>query len=119
MLRNEWGFNGKVITDAGGGDNNSASLRAGSDMFLGFGSAGGYTQPTGVDTQGAYGMTVLREACKRQLFIFANMAGMYTDSGISMTWVAIPIVLSIVLVAVAVVLFIFMVYPAFFKKKEG
>ena len=119
VLRNEWGFNGKLITDAGGGDNNSASLRAGSDMFLGFGAAAGYTQPTGIDPQSAYGMTVLREACKRQLFIFANMAGMYTESGINMAWVAIPIVLSIVLVAVAVVLFIFMVYPAFFKKKEG
>ena len=119
VLRNEWGFNGKIITDAGGGDNNSASLRAGSDMFLGFGAAAGYTQPTGIDPQSAYGMTVLREACKRQLFIFANMAGMYTESGINMAWVAIPIVLSIVLVAVAVVLFIFMVYPAFFKKKEG
>lgn len=116
ILRKEWGFNGRIITDAGGTDSMSCSVRAGLDMYL---STGSFDSINGMNNNSGYGLMKVREAAKHQLYVFVNSNGITTVSSINNVWVAIPIVLSIVLVAGAVVIFIFMVFPAFFKKKDA
>ena len=60
----------------------------------------------------------MQMAAKNQLFVFANTAGVSIESGLSTAWVALPVVISVVLAIGAVVIFIFMVFPAFFVKKN-
>ena len=119
VLRNEWGFTGRVITDAVGNEGyqlGDTAIRAGTDMFLSaMGAMGRYTAET---TQTAAGVAALREACKRQLFVYVNSACLAGNVTYNTAWVAIPVVLSIALLAGAVVIFIKMVMPAFFPKKD-
>lgn len=119
VLRNEWGFTGRVITDAVGNDGyqlGDTAIRAGTDMFLSpVGAMGRYTAET---TQTAAGVAALREACKRQLFVYVNSACLAGNVTYNTAWVAIPVVLSIALLAGAVVIFIKMVMPVFFPKKD-
>ena len=85
-------------------------------MFLSpVGAMGRYTAET---TQTAAGVAALREACKRQLFVYVNSACLAGNVTYNTDWVAIPVVLSIALLAGAVVIFINMVMPAFFPKKD-
>lgn len=119
VLRNEWGFTGRVITDAVGMDGynlGDPAVRAGTDMFLcPMGAMGRYTEQT---TQSAAGVAALRDACKHQLFVYVNSACLAGNVTYNTAWVAIPVVLSIALLAGAVVIFFKMVMPAYFPKKE-
>lgn len=119
VLRNEWGFTGRVITDAVGTDGynlGDPAVRAGTDMFLcPTGAMGRYTEQT---TQSAAGVAALREACKHQLFVYVNSACLAGNVTYNTAWIAIPVVLSIALLAGAVVIFFKMVMPAYFPKKE-
>lgn len=115
VLHNEWGFEGRIVTDAFGSDSMSCSVRAGLDMFLGSGS---FDTIEGMDNRSGYGLMKIQESAKDQLYVFVNTNGITTVSTINNAWIAIPIVLSIVLVAGAVVIFLFMVLPAFRKPKD-
>ena len=120
VLRDEWGFMGRVITDAAGTDGynaGDAAVRAGTDMFLcPTGAAGRYTELT---TGTAAGVAALREACKHQLFVYVNSAGIGSTTQYNTAWVAIPVAVSVVLLLVCVVLFFKLVKPAFFPKKNS
>ena len=93
-------------------------MRAGTDMIL-TPRARTFDTIEGMDNSKGYGLVKIQEAAKHQLFVFVNTAGVGVDSGLSYAWVALPVVISVVLAAGAVLVFIFMVYPAFFKKKEA
>lgn len=120
VLRNEWGFQGRVITDAVGIDGydlGDYAVRAGTDMFLcPMGHVGRYTEYT---TGSAAGVAALREAAKHQLYVYVNSACIGGNVSYNTAWVAIPIVVSILLVVAAVAVFLLMVKPAFFPKKNG
>ena len=73
---------------------------------------------SGLTNNSGYGLTKIQEAAKHQLFVFVNTAGVDADSGLSYAWVALPVVISIVLALGAIAIFIFMVFPAFFVKKQ-
>ena len=115
--RGEWGFDGRIVTDAESFNNTmSCAIRAGTDMIL-TPRARTFDTISGMDNHSGYGLDKIQQAAKHQLFVFANSAGIHVDSGLSNAWVAIPVVLSIVLFAGAVVIIIFMVVPAFRRKK--
>ena len=118
VLKKEWGYEGRVLTDAIGTDGyylGDTSLRAGTDMYLcPTGEMGRYTDAT---TKSAAGVAALREACKHQLFVYVNSIGIGSTVKYNTAWVAIPIVLSVLLLAAAVCIFLKMVRPAFFLKK--
>lgn len=117
--RGEWGFEGRIVTDAESFNNTmSCAMRAGTDMIL-TPRARTFDTIEGMDNSKGYGLVKIQEAAKHQLFVFVNTAGVGVDSGLSYAWVALPVVISVVLAAGAVLVFIFMVYPAFFKKKEA
>lgn len=116
IVRGEWGFQGRFITDGGGQDSLSCSVRAGIDMNLEFMQR--LDTVAGLDNTKGYGLMKCERAAKNQLFIFTNSAGITTESTISNAWIAIPICLTIVCVAGAALITIFMIVPAFFKKKE-
>lgn len=114
VFREEWGFNGRMITDAGGWDVTSASVRAGISMFFGSKLE---TDLDGVDNTSGYGLAALQTAAKRQLFVFVNSTGVaagFTSNG----WIAIPIAFTVVMALGAIVVAMFMVIPAFFIKKQ-
>lgn len=119
ILKGEWGFNGRIITDAGGTDSISCSVRAGLDMNLGFSSSGSLDSIEGLDNSRGYGLVKVQEAAKDQLFIFVNSSGITTVSSINNAWIAIPVAISVVMVAAAILVLVFMVLPAFIGKKEN
>ena len=71
-----------------------------------------------MDNRSGYGLVRIQTAAKNQLFVFVNTAGVSVDSALGMGWVALPVVISVVLATGAVVIFIFMVFPAFFVRKN-
>ena len=81
MLREEWGFQGAVITDWGNGQwmNQGQMLRAGNDFYLGmqFGDWFIYGKPTTAaeDLTPTY-VTALQKASKNVMYIVANSAAM-------------------------------------------
>lgn len=115
LPRQEWGFNGRIVTDAEAFTSMSAAVRAGSDMML-VPFARQFDTVQGMNNSTGYGLAKIQEAAKHQLFVFANSSGVRTDSGLSLAWVAIPISLSIVLAAGVALIVIFMIVPAFKKK---
>lgn len=119
VLRNEWGFNGRVITDAVGTNGymlGDTAIRAGTDMFLSAGGLSGrYTEAT---TGTAAGVAALRNACKNQLFVYVNSAGIGGNVTYNTAWIAIPIALTVVFFAGAVAILLLMVKPAFFPSKK-
>ena len=119
IVKGEWGFMGRMITDAGGTDSISCSVRAGLDMNLGFGGGSGLDSIDGLDNTKGYGLTRVQEAAKDQLYVFVNSSGITTVSTINSAWIAIPVVISIVLVAGAALLFVFLIYPAFIMRKKA
>lgn len=117
--RGEWGFTGRIVTDAESFNNSmSTAMRAGTDMIL-TPAARTFDTIEGMDNSKGYGLMRIQEAAKHQLFVFANSSGIALDSGLSMGWVALPVILSIVLIGAAIVIFAFMVYPAFIMKKKA
>ena len=118
IVKGEWGFQGRMITDGGGTDSISCSVRAGIDMNLDL-MTYNFDSVEGLDNTKGYGLMRVQEAAKDQLYIFVNSSGITTVSTISSAWIAIPVVISIVLVAGAVLLFVFLIYPAFIMKKKA
>ena len=120
VLRNEWGFQGRVITDAVGIDGydlGDYAVRAGTDMFLcPMGHVGRYTNYT---TGSAAGVSALREAAKHQLYVYVNSACISGNVTYNTAWVAIPVVVSVLLVIGAIAVFLLMVKPAFFPGKDS
>lgn len=118
LPRGEWGFMGRIVTDAESYNNTmSCAVRAGTDMIL-TPNARTFDDIDGMDNSKGYGLDKIQEAAKHQLFVFVNTAGISVDSGLSYAWVALPVVISIVLALGAVAIFVFMVFPAFFVKKK-
>lgn len=119
VLRNEWGFQGRVITDAVSTDGYNLgdyAVRAGTDMFLSpTGQNGRYTELT---TDTAAGLTALRNAAKNQLYVYVNSEGIAGNVTYNTAWIAIPIAVSVVLLIGVVLIQIFMVKPVFFPKKK-
>lgn len=119
ILKGEWGFSGRIITDAGGTDSISCSIRAGLAMNLGFSASGSLDSIEGLDNTKGYGLIKAQEAAKDQLYIFVNSSGITTVASLNNAWVAIPVAISVVMVAAAVAVLIFMVLPAFKKNEEN
>lgn len=118
LPRQEWGFVGRIVTDAEAFTSMSSAVRAGADMML-VPFARTFDTKAGMTNDSGYGLSKIQEAAKHQLFVFANSAGSRIDSGLGYGWVALPVVLSIVLFAGAVLVTIFMIVPAFFIKKSA
>lgn len=117
LPRQEWGFCGRIVTDAESFISVSIAVRAGTDMML-VPFAASYNEVNdGLSNTSGYGLAKVQEAAKHQLFVFANTVGVGLESGLSNTWIALPIVLSIVLAAGAVLVTVYMIVPAFKKRK--
>jgi beta-glucosidase len=84
ILRNEWGFDGAVISDYYGGSaymDPDMGLRAGNDLMLNTFADGGLT-----DTSSATGVTAIRNAAHNVLYMVANsnaMQGIVSGSTVS------------------------------------
>jgi beta-glucosidase len=116
LPRGEWGFKGRMLTDACDDYvtyNSDAAVVAGIDMWL---TAFMATLSDDI-TKSAYGMQCLRRAAHNQLYVFANSAAVGMTVTWNHAWIAIPVVLNILLVAGAVVSIIFLVVKPG-KKKE-
>lgn len=116
--RGEWGFQGRIITDAESYDSISCAIRAGTDMMLVPSQVQYDTDIPGIDNTQGYGLAKIQEAAKHQLFIYVNSAAIGTDSSLTSAWIAIPIALTVVLVAGCVLVTVFMIVPAFRRKKK-
>ncbi len=115
--RGEWGFQGRIVTDAEGFFSMSSAIRAGTDMIL-IPFAAKFDTVDGMNNQSGYGLQKIQEAAKHQLFVFANTAGVGLETGLSDAWIALPVVVSAILFAGAVLVTVFMIVPAFFIKKR-
>ena len=84
VLRDEWGFEGVVITDyfMGGYMNQDQAIRAGNDLMLS--TMGG--EPTSLSTETNTGKQAMREATKNILYTVANSVGMEIDKGGIQMW---------------------------------
>ena len=86
-------------------------------MFLcPMGHVGRYSDYT---TSSAAGVSALREAAKHQLYVYVNSACIGGNVTYNTAWVAIPVVVSILLVIAIIAAFLLMVKPAFFPKKDS
>lgn len=85
VLRDEWGFNGMVITDyfGAGHMNQDQAIRAGNDLMLS--TMGG--EPTTLSTETNTGKQAMRQATKNILYTVANSVGMEIDKGGVASWV--------------------------------
>ena len=70
-------------------------------------------------TNSAYGMQCLRRAAHNQLYVFANSGAIQMEIQWNYGWIAIPIALNVLMAAGIVCSAVFLIYPAFFKKKSG
>ena len=118
LLRGEWGFEGRIITDACDDYvtySSDAAVVAGVDMWLTAMSA----DVSSKITNSAYGMQCLRRAAHNQLYVFANSGAIQMEIQWNYGWIAIPIALNVLMAAGIVCSAVFLIYPAFFKKKSG
>lgn len=95
VLRNEWGFEGMVITDFAGGSFMSAdqAIRAGNDLMLTpMGSV-----PTAESTETNTGKQAMRQATKNILYTVANSAGMELGTTGMSDWMKLLIGMDVVL----------------------
>lgn len=79
VLRNEWGFQGVVISDYNGSYGyqiSDAAVRAGNDLMLGYGMA---ESNQFTDTDAATCVLAMRQACKNILYTIGN-SGYYADA---------------------------------------
>lgn len=120
VLRDEWGFQGMVITDWNGSygyQNTEDSIRNGNDLMLGFNS---YESNKITDTDSATCVLALRQASKNILYTVGN-SGNYTSEDAQaggldhMTKLFIAIDAAIGIVSLAILAFVFIRY---FKKRK-
>lgn len=120
VLRDEWGFQGMVISDWNGSygyQNTADSIRNGNDLMLGFNS---YESNRITDTDSPTCVLALRQASKNILYTVGN-SGNYTSEDAQaggldpMTKVFIAIDAAIGIVALAILAF---VYTRYFRKRK-
>lgn len=117
MPRGEWGFKGRILTDACDDYvtyNSDAAVVAGVDMWLTAMKA----DVSSKITNSKYGMQCLRRAAHNQLYVFANSAAIQMTITWNYGWIAIVVAVNLLLVAGAVLSTVFMIYPAFAKGKK-
>lgn len=110
LPRGEWGFKGRMLTDACDDYvtyNSDAAVVAGIDMWL---TAFMATLSEDI-TASAYGMQCLRRAAHNQLYVFANSSAVGMTVEWNYGWIAIPVVVTLFLLAGAVVSVVLLVKP--------
>ena len=97
VLRNEWGFEGMVITDyfMGGYMSQDQALRAGNDLMLSTMGA----EPTKATTETNTGKQVMRQATKNILYTVANSIGMELGTTGMPNWMKLLIGVDLALLA--------------------
>ncbi len=117
LPRGEWGFNGRIITDACDDYvtyNSDAAVVAGVDMWL---TAFKATLSEKI-TKSNYGMQCVRRAAHDQLYVFANSAAVGMTIKWNKAWIAIPVAANVILAGGAVCSILFLVLDIK-KKKKG
>lgn len=114
VLRNEWGFQGVVNTDAFAVSNGDLALRAGVDMQLAMG-----VNVTDTTLKSGYGMQLLRQATKRHLMVLANSSLMTTTRNWTPYWLIALGVVDVILVVAIVLIALHMFKPELFAKKKN
>ena len=104
ILRNEWGFQGMVITDYDGSYGYMITdhcIRNGNDLMLGFNSA----ESNKLTDESATAVLAMRQACKNILYTVAN-SGYYADgnpaagmSNMTKLFVTVDVILAVLLIA--------------------
>ena len=121
MPREEWGFEGKIITDGVGPGGSyymlpDYALRAGTDMMLTMASGDcGFTSAT---LESNYGITCMQKAAKNILYVYANSAAINNAVSGTATWTYIWIIGNIVLVLVMALIYFFMIYKSIGYKED-
>ena len=113
VLRDEWGFEGMVITDyfMGGYMSQDQALRAGNDLMLSTMGA----EPTTATTETNTGKQAMRQATKNILYTVANSIGMELGTTGMPNWMKLLIGLDLALLALVTLGF----YKTTHKKKKA
>ncbi len=113
VLRDEWGFEGMVITDyfMGGYMSQDQALRAGNDLMLSTMGA----EPTKATTETNTGKQAMRQATKNILYTVANSIGMELGTTGMPNWMKLLIGLDLALLALVTLGF----YKTTHKKKKA
>ena len=124
MPRGEWGFVGCFVSDGISTSSWDCNLgvRAGLDLILDSSwdaqmvSWADATVDSSV-TKSVYGQNVLRESAKRLIYRYANSAAVTAIRDFTPTWIILVVALEVVFAAAIAACAIFLIKPAFFKKK--
>lgn len=110
VLRDEWGFDGMVITDfvTSNSKNADRAIRNGTDLSL---TTLGNLTPSNLSTDSAAGRQALRTACHNILYTVANSDAQNISKEPFPTWVMLFILLDVIALGSTVLL-------AFYKKKS-
>ena len=117
LPREEWGFTGRIITDACDDYitySSDAAVVAGVDMWLTAMKA----KVSEKITTSNYGLQCLRRAAHDQLYVFANSSATQMKVEYSSIWKVYVGLVNAVLVLGMIACVVFLVYPAFFLKKK-
>ena len=124
MPRDEWGFVGCFVSDGISTSSWDCNLgvRAGLDLILDSSwdaqmiSWADATVDSSV-TKSVYGQNVLRESAKRLIYRYANSAAVTAIRDFTPTWIILVVALEVVFAAAIAACAIFLIKPAFSKKK--
>lgn len=124
LPRSEWGFMGCFVSDGISTSSWDCNLgvRAGLDLILDSSwdaqmiSWADATVDSSV-TKSVYGQNVLRESAKRLIYRYANSAAVTAIRDFTPTWIILVVALEVVFAAAIAACAIFLIKPAFFKKK--
>lgn len=110
VLREEWGFDGMVITDfvTSNSKNADRAIRSGTDLSL---TTLGNLTPSDLSTGTAAGRQALRTACHNILYTVANSEAQNISGDAFPTWVLLFVLLDVIVLGGAGLL-------TFYKKKE-
>lgn len=110
VLRDEWGFDGMVITDfvTSNSKNADRAIRSGTDLSL---TTLGNLTPSDLSTGTAAGRQALRTACHNILYTIANSDAQNISKEAFPTWALLIVLLDLAILAGAVLL-------TFYKKKN-
>ena len=117
MVRGEWGFNGRFITDAALDFTiyvPDTGVLAGLDMWLAPMTATTSEKLYGTD----YGIRALQDSAHRQLYVFANTAGVGMQAEESDMWKVVVGGANAVLVLLMLASIVFLIIPGFRGKKN-
>lgn len=117
LPRTEWGFTGRIVTDACDDYvtySSDAAVVAGVDMWLTAMKA----KVSDKITKSNYGLHCLRRAAHDQLYVFANSSATQMTVEYSSVWKVYVGLVNAALILGAAACVIFLVYPAFFIKKK-